>query len=211
MREIAIQFSAPMVRAERAGTKTVTRRTVKGEIPAGAVRAVFGQWSPGRAHAWRWLDRHGEPVGKPFRCPYGVPGDRLWPREAWRAPLAFELTKPSEIPPGTPILYAAGGGNLPAFNAGKHRPGMFMPRWASRDLLEVTGIACERLQEITPAQAIAEGIEANGDEWRDYSAPIVTCMTPRGSFRSLWISLNGADSWEENPWVFAVSFRRITP
>ena len=214
MREIGIQYAAPMVRSILEDRKLVTRRTVKGEIPAGAVRAVFDQWSPGRAHAWRWLDQHGAPIGKPFRCPYGVAGDRLWVREAWRASLAFELTKPSEITAGTPLRYAAGGGDLPAFNAGKHRPGMFMPRWASRITLEVTGVACERLQDITHAQAIAEGIEPVGKRWRHYFFPQddgEAWEFPVNSFASLWASLNGEESWEANPWVFAISFRRITP
>ncbi len=202
MREIAIQLSAPMVRATLDGSKTVTRRTVKGEIPNGAVRSIEFQRANDRP-VWRWLDAADNPLGKPFRCPYGMAGDILWGREAWRASLAFELTKPSEITPGTPLLYVAGGGALPAFNAGKFRPGMFMPRWASRILLEVIDVRVERLQMMGVRDAIAEGIPAGGPE------------NPDGielrNFRDLWISLNGPGSWTADPFVFAISFRRLEP
>jgi len=211
MREVGIQYSAPMVRAVLDDLKLVTRRTVKGEIPAGAVRAVFEQRLVNRPPAWHWLDEFGATLGKPFRCPYGVAGDRLWVREAWRASLAFELTKPSDITPGTPIRYAAGGGDLLPSNAGKHRPGMFMPRWASRIALEVTGVACERLQDITDAQAIAEGIPANPSAIGVPSTFPPGQTIARAMFRTLWDSINGEGAWDANPWVFAISFRRITP
>lgn len=213
-REIAIQLSLPMVRATLNGSKSVTRRTVKGEIPAGAVRAVFNPYSDAKRPAWRWIDAADRVVGKPFRCPYGVAGDLLYGREAWRASLAFELTKPSEIQVGTPILYVAGGGNLPEFNAGRFRPGMFMPRWASRILLEVIDIRVERLQDITREQAIAEGIERVGGRWRHYFFPDedeAAWEFPQNSFASLWDKLNGEGSWDSNAWVFCISFRRIMP
>lgn len=213
-REIRIQLSAPMVRATLDDTKTVTRRTVKGEIPNGAVGAVLEPQSAGARPAWRWLDAAGNRLGKPFRCPYGMAGDHLYGVEAWRASLAFELTKPSEITPDTPVRYHAGGGSLPEFNAGKLRPGMFMPRWASRILLEVVDVRVERLKDITREQAIAEGIQRVGNRWRHYAFPTEDSEAwefPQNSFASLWESLNGEGSWESNPWVFAISFRRLTP
>lgn len=214
MREVGIQYSAPMVRGVLDDSKNVTRRTVKGEIPAGAVRAVFGQWSSGRPHAWRWLDQSGAPLGKPFRCPYGVAGDRLWVREAWRTLPRLDELPPRDVPPGSPLTFYADGGDEAASLGGKFRPGMFMPRWASRILLEVTDVRVERLQEITHEQAIAEGIERVGNRWRHYFFPDDDSEAwefPKNSFASLWVKLNGEGSWDASPWVFAIPFRRLTP
>lgn len=220
MREIGIQYSAPMVRSVLGDLKLVTRRTVKGEIPVGAVRAVFEQRLVNRPPAWHWLDALGATLGKPFRCPYGIAGDRLWVREAWRTLKEHDELPPRDVPAGAPVQFIASGDPLRAGLAGKFRQGMFMPRWASRIDLEVTGVACERLQDITPEQSILEGIEPFGlSRWRNYLSPpdyevpiyLTQCEDPRDSYGSLWDSLNGEGAWASNPWVFAISFRRITP
>ncbi len=212
MREIAIQLSAPMVRATLNGSKTVTRRTVKGEIPNGAVRATRNVL--GLAPTWHWMDAGGNSLGKPFRCPYGSPGAHLWGREAWRTLWRFDELPPRDIPAGSPVAFYADGEARDGGTSGKFRPGMFMPRWASRILLEVTEVRVERLQDITRGQAIAEGVERVGDRWRHYFFPdddTEYWEFPQNSFASLWDKLNGEGAWESNPWVFAISFRRITP
>ncbi|MGZ4992589.1 MAG: hypothetical protein ACXV8U_03170 [Methylobacter sp.] len=92
-----------------------------------------------------------------------------------------------------------------------------MPRFVSRISLEITGIRVERLQDISEIDAIAEGIERTitGDGWRRYadkdteSAGIYPCVTEIESYRSLWESLNGIESWNANPWVWVVEFKRI--
>ena len=101
------------------------------------------------------------------------------------------------------------------------RPSRYMPRWASRITLEITGVRVERLQDISEADAIAEGVEGHyiedGWYWRDYLltdedaaiSPMLTC--PKESFRSLWQSINGPSSWNENPWVWVVEFKRVQP
>jgi hypothetical protein len=219
-------MSAPMVRALLDGSKTQTRRPVKGR-------------------ALEWLRPEGftpEFAAAPENglCPYGKPGERLWLREAWRAPLAHELTPPRDIPAKTPIVYQADGyGSLPHFNAGKLRPSMFMPRWASRITLEITGVRVERLQEISEADALAEGCEAlpfPGPWWQGYKAdedgelhhqqtvgetppdwmiePKRMKMThldrsARDAYRQLWMQINGVESWEANPWVWVVEFRCV--
>ncbi len=92
-----------------------------------------------------------------------------------------------------------------------------MPRWASRITLEVTGVRVERLQDISEADAAAEGVESlrnEGEYWKDYVRSTtrcdeLTCLTGRESFRTLWDSLAapGAD-WDANPWVWVVDFKR---
>lgn len=213
-REIAIQLSLPMVRSTLNGSKSVTRRTVKGEIPNGAVRAVFNPYSETKRPAWRWIDAADRVLGKPFRCPYGMAGDLLWGREAWRTLWQHDELPPRDVPPGAPIWYYADGEAHDGGVAGKFRQGMFMPRWASRILLEVVDVRVERLQDITSTEAIAEGIERVGNRWRHYFFPNDDSEAWEfsvNSYASLWDKLNGEGAWESNPWVFCIAFRRISP
>lgn len=228
-----------MVRALLAGTKTQTRRIVK--LPRWAsdadgdhvftfdgLGAVRGQGTY-RVNPLGWphaIARRTNYV-TPLSCPYGQPGDQLWVKENWRASPAYDLSKPSGIPLGSAIGYLAGGGDLPASNAGKQRTSLFMPRWASRITLEVTGVRVERLQAISEADAAAEGVET--EIWdmalavRDYSKAdaffqmwteevegfVELDEIHRASYRTLWESINGAGSWKANPSVWVVSFRRL--
>ncbi len=97
-----------------------------------------------------------------------------------------------------------------------------MPSWASRITLEITGVRVERLNDISEADAIAEGVERHLDGWYPYGirtilttlvggveVPAQFCRTARDSYRMLWESINGPGSWDANPWVWVVSFRRI--
>ncbi len=102
--------------------------------------------------------------------------------------------------------------------------GRFMPKVAARIWLEVTDIKCERLQSISHKDCIAEGIlplnmsaaqlAAQGQRYFDYSKPkqhFVDGLDPFWSFNSLWCRINGGDSWDANPWVFAYTFKQIEP
>lgn len=96
------------------------------------------------------------------------------------------------------------------------RPSIHMPRWASRILLEITAVRVERLQDISEADAQAEGVErvVAGVGWRRYCDPdseevgVPPCGDARRSFRSLWKFINGDESWSANPWVWVVEFKR---
>ena len=212
MKERPILFSASMIRALLNGTKTQTRRVVKPQFAADALPvempAIDPAWGwviPGHSGVW-WCDAAANPDDL-RRCPYGQPGDRLWVRESWRAPLAYELTPPRDIQPGTPIAFQAdGAGTLPHINVGKLRPGMFMPRWASRILLEITDVRVERLQDINEADAVAEGSFTWAGE---QDTPVRDLIEARLVYRQLWEQINGTGSWDAIPWVWAVSFRRL--
>lgn len=158
---------------------------------------------------------------KPVPCPFGEPGDRLWVREAWRVSRKHDHLRPRDLPfaRGMTIMYGAGGSRahndageyvndrnypptLPAW-AGKGRPSIHMPRQASRTDLEVTGVRVERLQDITEADAEAEGVDflrhvPDADE----------TLSARDLYRILWDSINEArgHSWASNPWVWVVEF-----
>ncbi len=134
MKERPILFSAPMVRAILAGTKTQTRRVVKAKhlpwLDNSVLNFLDGKWNQ-----------------RPL--PYGQPGDRLWVRETSRA---HEITT-KEAEADTPLQDGYG----------KLRPSIHMPRWASRITLEVTGVRVERLHDISIADAIAEGVNVHPD------------------------------------------------
>lgn len=105
------------------------------------------------------------------------------------------------------------------------KPSIHMPRWASRITLEITGVSVERLNEISEQDAKAEGIDDGGCTncgEPEKSHPVMKSGQPwypcevaqpdyRDSFVRLWESINGPGSWEANPWVWVVEFKRITP
>jgi len=167
-RDIPILFSAPMVRALLAGTKTQTRRLLKPQ-PAEDIGLTLAE--------------------NPIRF---AAGDRLWVREAWRVPAQDDQVKPRDLIPQIAGYEAdCGTGFISA--TGRLRPGMFMPRWASRLTLHVTEVRVQRLQDISADDAEAEGVDCSG--------PVaINC------YRDLWNQINGAGSWDANPWVVAVSF-----
>jgi hypothetical protein len=179
VKERPILFSAPMVRALLDGTKTQTRRIIKPTQPRDD-----GRWPAGR-----------DPVPD---CPYGQTGDRLWVRESWQAWTEFNNVPPREIPPESRVNYVADGSVWDA----KKRPSMFMPRWASRITLEVVGVRVERLQDISETDAMAEGVE-----WKDHAG--LAKYTARKLYTTLWLLINGLESWEANPWVWVVEFQPL--
>lgn len=205
MKERPILFSATMVRALLAGTKTQTRRVWK--MPRGC-----DWYSELGGEREGWFVDHGQPWWlhvSELRCPYGQPEDRLWVRET-HAPQAdcwgsWERWARGDGGIGPIIHYAADSADKPFID--RWRPSIHMPRWASRITLEITGIRVERLQDISEADAIAEGCS-------------LECMSPAGDdsgsaiygpegYRALWESINGAGSWDANPWVWVVDFKRV--
>ena len=156
-------------------------------------------------------------------CPHGQPGDRLWVRESW-----------SPDPPDVDGWgYTAWAGCREGRIAGvperfRHprfcnyaadwlhgpicwTPSIHMPRWASRITLEITSVRVERLQDISEANALAEGIVRQPDGGYGLADTTHYHFTdPRQSYFSLWEAINGAGSVEANPWVWAVQFRKVT-
>lgn len=139
-------------------------------------------------------------------CPYGKPGDRLWVRESFRIYDSSSECGCSDHCEchgyhGKPI-YRADAADVEA----KWKPSIHMPRCASRITLEITNVRVERLQDISEADAKAEGVIG---EKEAADAGLGWYDKPRRAFRFLWQSINGADSWEANPWVWVVEFRRV--
>lgn len=143
----------------------------------------------------------------PQKCPYGGPGDRLWVRETH----ARSGCKTNCGHLGCHTIYRADKEkSLGAYGAVKWTPSIFMPRWASRLTLEITDVRVERLQDITRSDCIREGIRPWPDETCDEDG-VTIYRTEKDMFRKLWQSINGPDSWDANPWVWVIEFKRVTP
>lgn len=203
MKERPIVFSTEMVRTILEGRKTQTRRLLKpqpGQIRWAAV-VVNGYGG--------WVDEH----GRPCPCPYGRPGDRLWVRERHtfadtngedRVTVHYsdetEATVEVSMDAAEKVAWwiedreVDGDGN-------NWRSPIHMPRWASRITLEIINVRAERLQEISLADALAEGIQ-----WQpgQRSAPVL-------DYAALWDSINSKRGWgwEKNPWVWVLAFTRV--
>lgn len=153
-------------------------------------------------------------------CPYGQPGDLLWVRETWSGIHTFCNTPPSErrsfVGDGHPYLredvWYWADGSTDYGDWEKPRPAIHMPRWASRLTLRITDVRVERLQEISEADALAEGIHKpfGSQFWHaDTRGSSLPGESPAWAFRNLWESIKGADSWEANPYVWAITFEPI--
>lgn len=220
MKERPILFNAPMVRETIAETKTQTRRVVK--CPR---HYQIEEKDDGRP--WPWMYNETTDGDHWLPCPFGVPGDQLWVRETWMAdpPITsdwpstqFHGCKPRDhslIPdrfkvPGHCLYRADGHNNLQGWT-----PAIHMPRWASRITLEVTDVRVERLQDISEADALAEGVSlfGKGDAWSSGSynvhADPIRLYHPIALYGQLWESINGPGSWDQNPWVWAITFKRL--
>lgn len=183
-----ILFKAHEVRAILSGSQTQMRRVVKPPhlmfFNQGA-GDMLGQWDK-----------------RPL--PYGLPGDQLWVRESFSGPYFEHKTPPRDWLDIDPIWYWADGD--PEYGDWtKPKPGIHMPRWASRVTLEITGVRVERLQDISEADAIAEGVFAGDYEYDNGEGT----ESAKESYKRLWESINGAGSWDANPWVWVVEFKQV--
>ena len=222
MKERPILFSASMVRALLGGSKTQTRRAMR-----------FQPSDDATVHVEKFhqtvIDRHGGEQPGPelfgawwndgesgLRCPYGQPGDRLWVKETtlkvedagWSGPVYVASDAGQQA-----LEWGYGESDDPDHIepfALKKRSSLFMTRVMSRITLEITNVRVERLQDISEADAVAEGIVRQPDD--GYGLADTThyhSADPRMSYWSLWEAINGVGSLEANPWVWAISFKRI--
>jgi hypothetical protein len=219
MQERPILFSGEMVKAILENRKTQTRRIIKPQFST-----VWGSGCPNESTFklmngdQRWADAFGAHVDietpshhwQWIFCPYGKAGDRLWVRETWadnfsghvsHAGILYRATAASErshhgywakeIAPNKWVDHYDRPFNW--------KPAILMPRGIARITLEITKVRVERLQEISDADTVAEGI-ASGHAG-EYG---------RAAFRSAWDQINGKRAlWASNPWVWVVEFRKV--
>ena len=186
MKERPILFSGPMVRAILDGSKTQTRRVFKTHGHSVVEEQLDGTRWP------FYEDEYGE--WHQHECPYGVIGDRLWVREAFSN--VTECTHYNHLHDKRQWLYKATDETC----FPKWKPSIHMPRKASRITLEITGVRVERLQNISETDAISEGVAFMSDP-----------VSAKDEFQILWESINGHESWNANPWVWVIEFKRVEP
>lgn len=233
MKERPILFSDPMVRAILEGRKTQTRRVVKYTITGPNPPHQIFDWYDSRG---RWVAAHGgafafSKTNAALLCPYGQPGDRIVVKEAawmWceRVPNGKTakgrdkwLYRPLR---SAQVHYVADHPERPALDVvspdtgnrwgWRYKVARFLPKWARRITLEIVSVRVERLNDISEADARAEGIDYDPGEGGVFHVHgLAGCCsdTAIGSYRKLWESINGASSCNANPWVWVVEFRRL--
>ncbi|MBO1726960.1 hypothetical protein I3E94_20385 [Klebsiella pneumoniae] len=213
MKERGMIFNGEMVRAILDGRKTQTRRPIKWKQTR---FTEIGEREDGSSWPWSEDAEHACDFWHP--CPFGAVGDRIWVRETFAAlePGSYEQAKPQE---GhcQDLRYAATD-RLAKSDADirgyKWVPSIHMPRWASRILLEITGVRVERLNAISEEDVDAEGFAG------DYPTSVFPNLFPgepkdwshlsmRDCYGVLWKSIYGQENWNANPWVWVISFERI--
>lgn len=218
IKERPILFSGAMVRALLDGSKTQTRREVK--MPPSWDCFVCADWSGGW---WPYRSDDGESPTYdnneiPLNCPYGQPGDRLWVRETWAPHPDFPTCVRRPVYRADPEC---------KYDVERWRPSIHMPRWASRILIEVVSVRVERLSDCSQMDAIAEGaVSIRSQAWDREHFPAWRYLfdeavaagakppigpTPVQAYQALWDSINGTGSWDTDPWVWVVEFKRVRP
>jgi hypothetical protein len=225
VKERPILFQPDMVRALENGTKTQTRRLVKWPIKSPTHHISINESEQGPIVDW---------------CPYGQTGDRLWVRETFYA-YGYWTTRKNEYELDewyfVDLTLHAGysyqhnppeGYKKTPRSSGRKwwkRPSIFMPRVACRLLLDIVSIRAERLQNISEADALAEGVDMRQPAYYEGGALIMigdhnkgieqiakTLGRPLGAraqYAFLINSINGSDTWERNPWLWAVEFKVV--
>jgi len=201
-----------MVRAILGDRKTQHRWPIK---PQPELDLSRGWWWKGKCYGIvASLYGNKFPVAKLIQdmktaCPYWI-GNVLWVREKFKVANCVHL---AYGPRGSAIIYEDGS-CIPIpeeklewyyqhFDALKWQSPIFMPKWASRIKLEVIKVRVERIQDISFEDAQAEGA------WRSRRSDLVSIEPPE--FRNLWDSIwaKKGFGWDQNPWVWAIEFRRI--
>ncbi|MCA3413023.1 MAG: hypothetical protein INF84_00340 [Roseomonas sp.] len=238
MVERPIPFKGEMVRAILDGRKTQTRRIMKVQPWPDALVTVehyhptvidrHGDMQPGK----ETFGAHWDDGEYGLKSPYGEPGDLLWVRETCWAESTFDgdgvrypadhvwrIIENTQEASEAWCKLARYGGDAALdnqTNTGMRVPPTHMPRWASRITLRITDIRVERLQDISEDDARAEGVTPATEP--PTAAALMTAvgrgawfMPHRGAFANIWNKINGPDAWDENPWVWAISFERVKP
>ncbi|EKJ9646550.1 hypothetical protein ACXKEL_003342 [Salmonella enterica] len=200
-------FNSEMVRAILDGRKTQTRRVLA--TYQDAVK-FCPEWDVNGKQIFIVLgekDHTGmNPVITAIPCHFGQPGDRIWVRETFRvhsratdvATLVYRASVRNSWTEQThrvPVAVC----NKPA-TPEKWTPSIHMPRWASRITLEITDVRVERLNSISDSDASKEGCCIADMESGDCLSDV---------FARLWTSIYGDDSWQANPWVWVIEFKRV--
>lgn len=217
MKERPIIFHESLIESLLDGRKTQTRRVMKVQPPQG----------------WGGISDRAAMLTE---CPHGKPGDLLWVREAWGKGGGYgeecqtvcyksdstcyigseqypveDVIRGTFGSPESTITYSSPRDN-------KWNSPVAMPRWASRITLEITCVRVERLQDISVKDSRAEGVQElplqkgkPGSWWRYEAFASKHYRTEIDAFRGLWTNINKSpeNSWEANPWVWVIDFKKL--
>ncbi|MFC4688628.1 hypothetical protein ACFO4P_16930 [Epilithonimonas pallida] len=199
-----ILFSTEMVQAILAVRKTQTRRT-QGLSSLNKNPDLYGLGNVQINGVFNFYLKENE-KGIWIEPKY-QPGDILWVRETF-----IDVGDQAEFFEGIRFHYKADNSFVGCW---PWKPSIHMPKEAARIFLEVTNVRCERLQDISEEDAIAEGVESSytvcrnpGYAYKNYEK-YYDFISPISSFASLWRVINGADSWKANPWVWVYQYKKI--
>ena len=191
MKETGLILKAPLVRAILEGRKTQTRRVVK-RLPL----RINGDTNSMEVDVANIENGN---FAKKIRCPYGQPGDRIYVRETF-----------SQHPEWGQLAFRADGEEFEDADGWlwepKWKPAIHMPKALARIWLEVTGVRVERLQDISEADALAEG--ARFELASIDSVRIGATASFLSGFRNIWESTGG--DWDANPWVWVIDFKVLS-
>ena len=215
MKERGIGFTADNLAKVLDGTKTQTRRVMKPQPCFGTAVTDKERW---RLVGDVWLREvptigGGWQTGEQYRCPYGIPGDRLIVKEPWRAHGAWDDSPPRDICTGAAIRYETLVGGHYRYKDtlererlqpwGRLRSARFMPYRFADIRTVLTDVRAERVQGISEEDAIAEGIPRGAVQYIGHAIAM---------FAELWDSINGKKpgfAWADNPWTWALTYRLL--
>ncbi|BDH46426.1 hypothetical protein TUM12370_24700 [Salmonella enterica subsp. enterica serovar Choleraesuis] len=233
VKERGMIFNAEMVRAILDGRKTQTRRIISDRH----IHLIDAASQVGECYPLESGVDHGNSQSY-YRehCPFGKPGDRIWVRETWSqlgnedgcainwndelvkggGPEAARIYRAScEQKPGNYGLWSIPDDAFwkPHTDSmefeGAWRPSIHMPRWASRITLEITDVRVERLNDISQSDALSEGMPVSHPSIDSVSRSLGYPDFSRSAFAQLWQSIYGEESWQANPWVWVIEFKRV--
>lgn len=231
MKEIGILFKADMIRAILAGRKNQTRRIIKPQPDVDCRPSKIPQYMELEKHWGKWVTTTPDGETKLIKCRYGQPGDLLYCKETFIKGVEMEqgtyaLNDNGEYKPK--IWFKANDPDLEWWDGISGFPRkttpwkspLFLKKEDARIWLRNTGVRVERLQDISEEDAIAEGIEyfrpvpGDGPAYTLYKSYMPTIWRwsadPRDSFRTLIQSINGPEVWDQNPWVFVITFEVLS-
>ncbi|QKJ87603.1 hypothetical protein PMPD1_2663 [Paramixta manurensis] len=220
MKERPILFSDQRVRALLIGQQTQTRRIMKSQ--------AFG---PGQdnhegCYVVDVLSNHQQGrnmmsmADLSYQCPFGQPGDQLWVRETWRGPIIPPehvneyQHSPAAFRQAQYCQYRADNNEFSRSQDGDYdsfgwQTGIHMPRWASRINLLITDVRAERIQDISDDDVLAEGVQTDSHFLNNFFTLNSESIAPKEAYKKAWEKQYGGTSWEVNPWVWVIEFRRV--
>lgn len=233
-KESPILMSVSMAKAAEAGLKTNTRRGISNlVIDEGSGFAYYKGKHMLDIHRWQEQLLPFCPYGQPGDLLY-VREEHYqyghWKQEGttkkgapkWKfIAMSQEALAFSDQPPGN--FLKSRSKTEPAKVQLYKRLARFMPKKLARIWLEITDVKVERLQSISSEDILAEGVLIPNHEGNPIfilgpgnselsllkDKPTTEESIRFAYWKDLWCTINGSESWDANPYVWVIKFRKI--